>query len=462
MSYLQIAFALLLNIVSFSYLVAQEAGVKVSPLEKDKFGIDTISQILENCKVFKASQYSPKEYEAAVEKNKLFLNSLQQKNSPVEELSKEVIRLGRVALSNSVLPYLKEKRTLLGQVFQEAEDSFAESLASSQFQKAKEVSSEFDLLILELPKKQTVYEKSSSSEKDATWKDFFSLAELLLKKLEEGIELSQKAKSLAVSQVDQLISVCADLDVELVSIIENTSNETLKNKAKTFQIELSNYLKLIEDGKLKEGYQKVENLRIEIAPLVTETLAPKVEKEISDLTEKFNKLSSKFSEIETHSEDEEFSSSYQLTKDSLNAAKEALQFAIDLDSQERYTEALLQLEEASKLVHLVEEDLPSLARKQSHVLKRQGNQSQEEKKVTPSMKKETSSKISQVEETKGQPKPNLGITIYKAKPKDTLSGIAKKHYGKSRLWKKIYKANKDIKNPDLIYPNQKIQIPSPK
>ncbi len=43
---------------------------------------------------------------------------------------------------------------------------------------------------------------------------------------------------------------------------------------------------------------------------------------------------------------------------------------------------------------------------------------------------------------------------------DTLSKIAKKFYGNAGDWKKIYEANKTtIKNPDLIYPGEKIIIP---
>jgi len=42
---------------------------------------------------------------------------------------------------------------------------------------------------------------------------------------------------------------------------------------------------------------------------------------------------------------------------------------------------------------------------------------------------------------------------------DTLSGIAARHSGIS--WQQIYEANRDvIKDPDKIYPGQKIRIPS--
>jgi len=52
---------------------------------------------------------------------------------------------------------------------------------------------------------------------------------------------------------------------------------------------------------------------------------------------------------------------------------------------------------------------------------------------------------------------------YTVVPGDHLWGIAKKpeHYGNPFAWPNIYRANRDqIKNPDLIYPNQIFKIPN--
>lgn len=49
---------------------------------------------------------------------------------------------------------------------------------------------------------------------------------------------------------------------------------------------------------------------------------------------------------------------------------------------------------------------------------------------------------------------------YTIRSGDSLSKIAKEFYGNAADWQKIYQANKDtIKDPDLIYPGQKIKIP---
>lgn len=43
---------------------------------------------------------------------------------------------------------------------------------------------------------------------------------------------------------------------------------------------------------------------------------------------------------------------------------------------------------------------------------------------------------------------------------DSLSKIAKREYGNANDWPRIFEANKDIlKDPDKIYPGQKLKIP---
>jgi nucleoid-associated protein YgaU len=43
---------------------------------------------------------------------------------------------------------------------------------------------------------------------------------------------------------------------------------------------------------------------------------------------------------------------------------------------------------------------------------------------------------------------------------DSLSKIAKREYGDASKWKQIYEANRDLlKDPDKIFPGQKLKIP---
>ena len=52
-------------------------------------------------------------------------------------------------------------------------------------------------------------------------------------------------------------------------------------------------------------------------------------------------------------------------------------------------------------------------------------------------------------------------TTYVVKPGDSLSRIARAHYGDADQWRRIYEANRDqIKDPDLIHPGQSLKIPN--
>jgi nucleoid-associated protein YgaU len=53
--------------------------------------------------------------------------------------------------------------------------------------------------------------------------------------------------------------------------------------------------------------------------------------------------------------------------------------------------------------------------------------------------------------------------IYEVKSGDSLSKIAKHEYGDANAWPTIFEANKDIlKDPNKIFPGQKLRIPPKK
>ena len=58
------------------------------------------------------------------------------------------------------------------------------------------------------------------------------------------------------------------------------------------------------------------------------------------------------------------------------------------------------------------------------------------------------------------PAPEPGFTEYRVVKGDSLSAIAKRHYGDAQAWRTIFEANRDIiKDPDLIHPGQVLKLP---
>lgn len=55
----------------------------------------------------------------------------------------------------------------------------------------------------------------------------------------------------------------------------------------------------------------------------------------------------------------------------------------------------------------------------------------------------------------------VGAQTYTIQKGDSLSRIAKQHYGDANAWKQIYEANRDvIQDPDRIHPGQTIKLPA--
>lgn len=78
-------------------------------------------------------------------------------------------------------------------------------------------------------------------------------------------------------------------------------------------------------------------------------------------------------------------------------------------------------------------------------------------KVSTPVNKPKVATVSKVTNNTVNPKKNKTHTV---KSGDTLWGIAKTYYGSGAQYPKVYNANKNIiKNPNLIYPGQKLVIP---
>ncbi len=64
-------------------------------------------------------------------------------------------------------------------------------------------------------------------------------------------------------------------------------------------------------------------------------------------------------------------------------------------------------------------------------------------------------------ESVAAPAQSASIEYYTIAKGDTLSGIAKRFYGNAMDYPFVFEANREvIKDPDLIYPGQKIRIPA--
>ncbi|HEX7186502.1 MAG TPA: peptidoglycan-binding protein LysM [Thermoanaerobaculia bacterium] len=69
--------------------------------------------------------------------------------------------------------------------------------------------------------------------------------------------------------------------------------------------------------------------------------------------------------------------------------------------------------------------------------------------------------IGSVDDRMQVPKQEPEAQFYEVKPGDTLSKIAKQHYGDANKYPQIFEANRPmLKDPDEIYPGQRLRIPA--
>ncbi len=111
-----------------------------------------------------------------------------------------------------------------------------------------------------------------------------------------------------------------------------------------------------------------------------------------------------------------------------------------------FKESKSRLDEAEGLLALVKADIERIRGEKTSAV------TVEEKTVEPSG---TSEKAEPAKEQQ-----RIYVVKYNPKNRDCLWKIAAHEYGNARLWPLIYVANKDsIKDPDLIFPGQKLVIP---
>jgi nucleoid-associated protein YgaU len=82
--------------------------------------------------------------------------------------------------------------------------------------------------------------------------------------------------------------------------------------------------------------------------------------------------------------------------------------------------------------------------------------------VTPEEKDDDMPDFSDVKSGASSTAPAAQVhQIYEVKSGDSLSRIAKQFYGSGNEWKRIFEANSDIlKDPNKIFPGQKLKIPA--
>ncbi len=366
------------------------------------------------------------------------------------------------ALEKSYPQLTEESKAGANTAINEADEAYASQLAAEPYNNAVELKKEGDTLRDNADRTLESYPKESGDEaKLKTRLAAFDQYEQSNKKYLESKKAASDAKSLALSQKQQLIDSLADIEKNLDDADRYAGGQD-PEVAQTRE-RLNAAKAKIDEGKIKEGYSEVDAIRQKSAELVAKNIQAYALKKKAEAKDSIGKAKDKLSTIDQSKlkSSKDLQTSYQRADENLKAADESLVSAEELYSSEKYEDSIGRSEEAIRLSRIVvdqSDDIAERLRTGSSVAGRKGDAGDS----TSSTKKgEDSSTASSGELPEGWKK----YVVRKKIPADCLWRISayKQHYGTSKLWKRIYDANRGkIKNPNLIYPKQVLLIPPAK
>lgn len=424
--------------------------------------ITTAKQEVNRAKNFNAEKYAKSEFDES-RINLLSVHENVSGQSPdlkkVAQLAQTSTEKAKSAINKSLPKYVQDLRKEVETSLEAANSALAESLASDIYEQASLLKLEGDEIVKNADAKLA---KNDPNGNEIAYDEY----EKGIKRYKESILVSEKAKDLSLAQTQAVIDSTSDIDSNL-DLIEKYSNKDKSVQAKISNLreEYKSSVAMMEGGSLRDGFKKAEKVRIESNELMTSVILPYAKERIKIATLKIEDADKFLSSSEN-------STKSSVAADNLSASKEAFTSSVDLLGKERFYDSIQQsdesirlAEEVSKTTEKTDSDLSAKKRSEDNAIDK-AREEADAKDSLPTKKKtkkdtaENDEKQPQIAGSKVKWKKHV---VQKRIPPETLWRIAadKKYLGNKNLWKEIYKANqKKISNPDLIYPNQVILIPT--
>ncbi len=398
----------LVLLLSF-FIVACEDNIPIKEFSKAKEAIDLASSV-------KADQYSPAEFKEA--------------NDQLVKAHEVLIKDEKLedSVKNSEQSYVKAM---------EAYNKSAVLFAADSLKKADEAITASDVVYAEklspdlYAQSRELYAKANEKFEAKEYMASVALSDESYKKAVKAKEESLDNKYQLQVKIDEVHATLSK--VEQYDYEEYAGEKYNIAKTKTADAE-----KGFSSDSLKEGFEAIETAKINADEAYTLTM--------DGVTTR------KLTEAESVVGEAENSKGASAAPEDLAAAKEALTNAKNLKSSGSYEESITYSNEAIRLGNSVIEE----GKKSNVAVKNQNDTTDNTDNTDKTDKAATKTKAGFVEEDEN-------YYYYKVKSwekyQDCLSRIAEKYYKNAKAWKGIQKANKSIKNPDLIRPGQIIRVP---
>ncbi|TGM01051.1 lipoprotein LipL71 [Leptospira barantonii] len=353
-----------------------------------------------------------------------------------------------------------------------ADEAYASQLASEPYNASVQLRKEGDTLRETADRTLESYPRESGDDaKLRTRLAAFDQYEASRQKYADSKKAADESKVLALSQKQQLIDSLADIEKNLNDAdkyAEGKDPEVAETKSR-----LDGAKYKIEEGKIKEGYAEIDDIRKKSGELVAKNIKAYAEKQKELAKQSVASATTKLASFDKNkvNASRDFQVSYQRAEENLKAAEESRVSAEDLYSSEKYEDSISRSEEAIRLSRIVVDQSTELTERMERkttgdkVAGRDTKTGDDKKNNTKNQNttegKNSSTKMGE----DGLPEGWKRYVVRKKVPADCLWRISKdkRHYGTAKLWRRIYEANRGkIKNPNLIFPKQVLLIPPKK
>ncbi|XDD51322.1 lipoprotein LipL71 [Leptospira sp. WS92.C1] len=420
-----------------------------------------------------AEKYAPTELEEA---RKSLLNAHQKASE--EDLgetkkSADYARAKALDASEKSFPSaVEDVRKESNASIDSADEAYASQLASEPYNAAVQLRKEGDTLRETADKTLESYPRESGDDaKLKTRLAAFDQYESARQKYADSKKSADESKILALSQKQQLIDSLADIEKNLSDADKYAEGKDPEVNETRVRLDASKYK--IEEGKIRDGYAEIDDIRKKSGELVAKNIKAYAEKQKELAKQSIASATTKLASFDKTkvNASRDFQVSYQRAEENLKAAEESRVSAEDLYSSEKYEDSISRSDEAIRLSRIVVDQATELADR----LERKSASDQYANRDTKNGN-DGKTKTNKNESTNGKnssdkigedglPEGWKRYVVRKKVPADCLWRIAKdkRHYGTSKLWKRIYDANRGkIKNPNLIFPKQVLLIPPAK
>ncbi|EMJ90193.1 lipoprotein LipL71 [Leptospira meyeri] len=431
---------------------AQELPLKELELAKSQ---------VERAERLSAEEYAPEEYSEA-KKSLVSANEFasEEKASDSKKSADYAISKAYDALEKTLPKLAAKSREEAVTAIDAADEAYAAEYTPEEFKKAVTARDAGESKLAQADASLASYLREDKDETAKELKRTVALQEYedAHNSFVEAAKISQNAKKVALDRSGSVRQSADEVDavLEKAYTYSKGGNPAIDEE----KARVASAREDIEAGRLKTADEKIKTARLASASLLATAVKDHAKYRNLQAREVVEDANARFGELnaETYLKSNA-KESYASTQENLGASNESLQASGNLLEQEKFDDSISQSEEAIRLAEISIDQIETLKGKST--VAKKDRKTAETDTTTTATTEETTEKASssQVEELSGGWK---RYTVEKSNPADCLWRIADREdiYSDAKLWPRIFEANrKSIRNKNLIYPKQKLNIP---